>query len=267
MAIGIVLSVFGLGFFCWLLFTLAVYALPFLAGLSAGLAAFHSGAGLVGALVVGFLVGVTILVLGQIVLANVRTPLIRLFIGLIYTVPAGVAGYQLSFALAGIGMPAGGWQHAFAAAGAIVVGATAFARMALVIPRFGRAGLRGGHSAVSRRLAVAGPDQGVALAIRVIEQVGEDRRGEARVVELREIVAALLRLLRPGSPDLGTPDEDAMAAHVIRLVCVYWNAVLFLRYGLFLFAWRASSLVQDLSRQPRLLPRMLFGARPRPLFG
>ena len=33
MAIGIVLSVFGLGFFCWLLFTLAVYALPFLAGL------------------------------------------------------------------------------------------------------------------------------------------------------------------------------------------------------------------------------------------
>ena len=34
MAIGIVLSVFGLGFFCWLLFTLAVYALPFLAGLT-----------------------------------------------------------------------------------------------------------------------------------------------------------------------------------------------------------------------------------------
>src|SRR5882672_5119707 len=35
MAIGIVLSVFGLGFFCWLFFTLAVYALPFLAGLKA----------------------------------------------------------------------------------------------------------------------------------------------------------------------------------------------------------------------------------------
>jgi len=134
MAIGIVLSVFGLGFFCWLLFTLAVYALPFLAGLSAGLAAFHSGAGLIGALVVGFLVGVAVLVLGQIVVTTVRTPLIRLFIGLIYAVPAAVAAYQLCFALAGIGMPAGGWQHAFAAAGAIVVGATAFARMALVIP-------------------------------------------------------------------------------------------------------------------------------------
>ena len=29
--VGIVLSVVGLGFFCWLLFTLAVYALPFFA--------------------------------------------------------------------------------------------------------------------------------------------------------------------------------------------------------------------------------------------
>ncbi len=150
MAIGIVLSIFGLGFFCWLLFTLAVYALPFLAGLSAGLAAFHSGAGLIGALVVGFLVGVTILVLGQIVLTTVRTPLIRLFIGLIYAVPAAVAGYQLCFALAGIGMPAGGlatrlcrrwrhcrWRDCLCAHGARY-------------PAVGRAGLRGGRGSVSR---------------------------------------------------------------------------------------------------------------------
>ena len=89
---------------------------------------------LIGALLVGFLVGVTVLVLGRIFLTTVRTPLMRLFIGLIYAVPATVAGYQLCFALASIGMPAGGWQHAFAAAGAIVVGVTAFARMALVIP-------------------------------------------------------------------------------------------------------------------------------------
>ena len=29
--IGLFLSAFGIGFFCWLLFTLAVYALPFFA--------------------------------------------------------------------------------------------------------------------------------------------------------------------------------------------------------------------------------------------
>ena len=43
--VGIVLSVVGLGFFCWLLFTLAVYALPFFAGVTAALAAYHSGSG------------------------------------------------------------------------------------------------------------------------------------------------------------------------------------------------------------------------------
>ena len=131
---AIILSIFGLCAICWLLFSLAVYALPFLAGLSVGLGAFHSGSGFIGAFVVGLLVGVTILVLGQIVFATVRTPLIRLLIGLIYAVPATVAGYQLCFALAGIGVPAGDWQHVFAAAGAVAVGLTAFARMALFIP-------------------------------------------------------------------------------------------------------------------------------------
>jgi hypothetical protein len=153
MAIGIVLSVFGLGFFCWLLFTLAVYALPFLAGLSVGLAAFHSGSGFIGAFVVGLLVGGTILVLGQIVFATVRTPLIRLLIGLVYALPAAVAGYQLCFALAGIGVPPGNWQHVFAAAGAVAVGLTAFARMALFIPpSVGQDPVEGAaHSAVGLR--------------------------------------------------------------------------------------------------------------------
>ena len=150
---AIILSIFGLGAICWLLFSLAVYALPFLAGLSVGLAAFHSGSGLIGAFVVGLLVGVTILVLGQIVFATVRTPLIRLLIGLIYALPATVAGYQLCFALAGIGVPAGDWQHVFAAAGAVAVGLTAFARMTLFIPPSAEQGPVEGtsHSAVGLR--------------------------------------------------------------------------------------------------------------------
>jgi hypothetical protein len=39
------------------------------------------------------------------------------------------------------------------------------------------------------------------------------------------------------------------------------GGILFLRHGLFLFAWTAGSLAQDLQCQPRLLPRMLFGAQ------
>jgi hypothetical protein len=43
--IGIVLSFIGLAYLCWLLFALAVYALPFFAGATAGLAAYQSGLG------------------------------------------------------------------------------------------------------------------------------------------------------------------------------------------------------------------------------
>ncbi len=34
--LGILLSIAAIGFFCWLLFTLAVFALPFFAGITAG---------------------------------------------------------------------------------------------------------------------------------------------------------------------------------------------------------------------------------------
>ena len=131
---GIVLSIVGLGFFCWPLFTLAIYALPTFAGLTAGLAAFHSGAGVIGALIVGLLVGGAILALGQFAFAVTRTPLIRAIVGLLYGVPAAIDGYHVSFALAGIGMPGSVWQTAFAVVGAVVSGCTAFSRLAQLVP-------------------------------------------------------------------------------------------------------------------------------------
>jgi len=131
LATGIVLSILGLGFFCWLLFTLAIYALPTFAGLAAGLAAFHSGAGVLGAITVGLLVGGAILALGQFVFAATRMPL-RAIVGLVYGVPAAIAGYQVSLTLAGLTMPGSIWQAAFAVIGAVVSGCTAFSRLALL---------------------------------------------------------------------------------------------------------------------------------------
>ena len=72
--IGIVLSFGGLGFLCWLLFTLAVYALPFVAGVTVGLAAYQTGSGPIGAILVCLIVGALTLVAGQIVSAAVRSP-------------------------------------------------------------------------------------------------------------------------------------------------------------------------------------------------
>jgi hypothetical protein len=132
--IGLVLSVVGLGFFCWLLFTLAVYTLPFFVGMTAGLAAYHSGSGVVGALVVGVFAGGATLALGQIAFATVRTPLIRAVIGFLFAVPAAIAGYHATLGLAHIGVPSEGWREAFAVVGAILIGGTAWARMTLYVP-------------------------------------------------------------------------------------------------------------------------------------
>jgi hypothetical protein len=126
-------------------------SVPFLAGLTAGLAAFHSGAGVIGAIIVGLVIGGATLALGQMAFATVRTPLIRAMIGLLYAVPATVAGYQLSFALAGIGMSTSGWQMVFAVAGAVLSGVTAFSRIALFAPPSDRQGIGSTHSPIGWR--------------------------------------------------------------------------------------------------------------------
>jgi hypothetical protein len=132
LVIGLVRSVAGIGFFCWLLFTLVVYALPFFAGLTVSVAAFHGGSGVIGALVVGVLAGGA--TLGQIAFATVRTPLTRAAIALLFAVPAAVAGYHATFGLAHIDVPLEGRREAFAIVGAVLVGGTAWARMSPLVP-------------------------------------------------------------------------------------------------------------------------------------
>ena len=133
--IGLILSVFGVGFLCWLLFTLAVYALPLLAGMTAGLAAYHSGAGVLGALVVGFAAGAVTLVAGQTAFAAVKSPVLRVVIAILFAAPAAIAGYHATLALANIGVPSASWREVFAIVGAIVVGGTAFVRLAARVAR------------------------------------------------------------------------------------------------------------------------------------
>ena len=61
-------------------------------------------------------------------------------------------------------------------------------------------------------LARPRPQQGVAFATLVVEQVGVDRRRKGRIVELeREVVATFLGALRPGGADLGPAHKDSVA--------------------------------------------------------
>lgn len=127
--IGILLSFAGIGFLCWLVFTLSVYALPFFAGVAAGLAAFHTGAGPVGAIVVGVVAAIGVLAVGQVLFALARSPLIRALIALAFAAPAAFAGYQAVHGLAALTAPSEDWRVALAVIGALVVGAIAWTRM------------------------------------------------------------------------------------------------------------------------------------------
>jgi hypothetical protein len=134
LVLGIIFSIFGLGVLLSLLFTLAVYALPFFVAVTAGMAAFHSGAGVIGAILVAAFAGGATLAIGQIVFATVRSPAVRASVALLYAVPATIAGYSATHGLAQLSMPSTTWQIIFAVIGAICVGCTAFARLAMLAP-------------------------------------------------------------------------------------------------------------------------------------
>jgi hypothetical protein len=127
--LGLILSVFAIGFFCWLLFTLAVYALPFFVAVTVGVAAYHHDSGLFGAFLVAMLAGAATLALGQLAFALVPSTWVRAVIALVFAAPAAVAGYEATYGLAHLGVVSAAWCGALAVIGAILTGGTAFARM------------------------------------------------------------------------------------------------------------------------------------------
>ena len=127
--LGIILSIAAIGFFCWLLFTLAVFALPFFAWITAGAWAYDTGAGWLGAILVGVVAAGLTLGIGQVLLGIVRPLWARMLIALAFVAPAAIAGYHATHGIVKHTMPSETWQLAFSLIGAIAVGITAFARV------------------------------------------------------------------------------------------------------------------------------------------
>jgi hypothetical protein len=132
--IGIVLSFIGLGYLCWLIFALAVNALPLFAGVTAGLAAYQSNSGPIAAIAVAAIVSVIVLLAGQIAFRTLRSTPVRAVIALLFAVPAAAAGYHAAHGLAHIVVPIEGWRQTMAIAGAIMVATIAWARISLSAP-------------------------------------------------------------------------------------------------------------------------------------
>lgn len=127
--IALVLNMLGLGLFCWLGLTLAVYALPCFVALSAGLAAVHAGTGIAAAALVAILAGAATVLIGQTALISARSTFVRALIAAAFTVPAAVAGYHLAHGLAQIAMPSSFWQDIFSWTGAFAIAGMAWRRI------------------------------------------------------------------------------------------------------------------------------------------
>ena len=127
--IAIAAALAALLLMCWILFTLAIYALPFFVAVSAGMFAYQTGAGAIGAGMVALLMGVVSLVLGQTLFAAARSPALRMTIAAAYAAPAAFAGYHAVHGLASIGSPSPGWHQLLSITGALVIGLVAWSRM------------------------------------------------------------------------------------------------------------------------------------------
>lgn len=128
--LGILASIAAIGFLCWLLFTLAVFALPLFAGVSIGTWAYGTGAGWPGAILIGLIGAALTLGIGQFLLIVVRPLWIRLLVAAAFVLPAAIAGFHATHGIVKHTMPSETWQIIFSVVGAVAVGITAFLRVA-----------------------------------------------------------------------------------------------------------------------------------------
>jgi hypothetical protein len=129
LALGLLLNVAGIGLLCWLIFTLAVYALPFFVGVNVFMMALHGGAGILGEPIAGIAAGGMTLAIGQTAFAMTRSVIIRAVIAALFAVPATLAGHQVVFAMSQVGVPSLVWREIFACIGAVLIGGTAWTRL------------------------------------------------------------------------------------------------------------------------------------------
>ena len=128
--IAILASVAAIGLLCWLLFTLAVFALPAFVGVTAGAWAHGTGAGIPGAILIGAVAAAITLASGHLLITFARPAWLKLIVAATFVAPAAVAGFHATHGIVKHLMPSDGWQLTFSVIGAVAVGITAFVRVA-----------------------------------------------------------------------------------------------------------------------------------------
>lgn len=122
-------SIAAIAAVCWLLFTLATYALPALGGVAAGMWAYETGAGLPGSVLVGLVGAGLVFGLAQFLILFARPMWAKLAVALAFVAPAAIAGFHATHGIVKHFMPSENWQTILSVIGAVAVGITAFVRL------------------------------------------------------------------------------------------------------------------------------------------
>ena len=113
----------------WVLVKLTLNALPLFAGLAFAMLAHDLGSGFLASLAAGALAALSLAALGRSA-ASLNSPSLRLALGTVFAVPAGVAAYHAARGL--VGLVAGGAAGTVASMiAAILIGVTAWQRTAM----------------------------------------------------------------------------------------------------------------------------------------
>lgn len=111
-------------------YTLAVYALPFMLGLTAAQFAYQTGSGLIGAGLVGLVTAGAAYGILALLFDTLRPPILRLIVALVFAAPAAVAGYALVHGVTKESVPSEIWRQIFCIVGGGFVGVSALIRLA-----------------------------------------------------------------------------------------------------------------------------------------
>lgn len=150
----IIFAVTALAVLCWLLFHLATLAFPLAIGISAATLAYSSGAGLTGAGVVGFMVGVITLAAGRFLVSSTRSTALKAATAAVFAAPAAIVGYSVVHRIMVAGDATPTWAILLGVLGAAVTGGAAIAKVSALGP-----GHPGGASlpASTSRAAIGAP--------------------------------------------------------------------------------------------------------------
>jgi hypothetical protein len=109
-----------------LLFRLASYALPVYAGIGCAFLLLRHDFGHLAAIIGGLTAGIATLLLGQCLIAFIRSPLLRAVIALLFAIPAAIAGFQAAHALGSLATDSSTLLAAFGSIAALATSLSAW---------------------------------------------------------------------------------------------------------------------------------------------